>query len=260
VPASGQLTFTITVTTVHPGQVQPAGTIAILANGQDVSGPIPLFDDGPTAAGVEVTFRAPTTPRSDTIGAVYHGDANTNGSVSPTFIQTIAGPASTAPAPSQSVPQPASPAGPATTAGALTAMTRPILHALKRRGLAALDGARETLTARGPGTLTQRVYTPVEPKSTAAAKPRSVLIASGRHMFAGLGKGTLTLRLTAAGRRASRRATRIKLAIVTRFAPVGGVPVVAIKRLTIRSRAAARAADRRWTIGRIRAPARAGPK
>jgi hypothetical protein len=254
VAAGSRLTFTIEVATVSPGYVQPAGTVVILVNGQDVSGPIPLFDDGPTAAGVDVTFTVPTTPRSDMIGAVYQGDSNTSGSSSPTFVQTVT--AAAAPT-GQSPPPTVSPTIPTPPAGALTAMTAPLVRTLKRRGLTALDGAKEALTAAGPGTLTQRVYTPVEPGS---AKRRSVLIASGTRVYAGAGKGTLTLRLTAAGRRASRRAKRIKLVIVTRFAPATGAPVVAIRRLTVGPRAAATGAGGRRTGGRIRVASPMDPR
>jgi hypothetical protein len=134
-------------------------------------------------------------------------------------------------------------------------MTTPLTQALKRKGFAALNGATETLTATGPGTLTQRLYTPTAPRSAATSKRKPVLIASARRTFAAAGEGRLTLQMTTAGRRAIRRAKSLRLEIVTRFAPRSGTPLLAIARLTVDARAAklARATPRGgWTLTRIR--------
>jgi hypothetical protein len=257
VSPGGKVTFTVTVATIPPGAVQPAGTIAILVDGENVSGPVPLFDDGPTAAGVEITFTAPSAPRSDTIGAVYSGDWNTNPSSSRTFVQTVAAPAAaTTPTPTSAPSTRSNPTTAATTTAALSAMTAPLTQALKRKGFAALNGTTETLMAAGPGTLTQRLYTPTAPKSAATSKRKPVLIASGRHTFAAAGEGKLTLQMTAAGRRAIRHAKSLNVEIVTRFAAPTGAPLIAVKRLTVKAHTArpARAATRRgtWTLTRIR--------
>ena len=197
VTPGGTVTFTVTVTTIAPGDVQPTGTVAILVNGEDVSGPIPLFDEGPTAGAVAVTFNAPTTTRTDIIGAAYSGDASTNPSTSPTFAQTVAATALT-----PSAPSPSSRSNPpvATTVAALRAMTDPLVRAIRRKGFAAFNGSKETLAAAGPGTLTQHIYTSAAPRPARTSKAKPVLIASGTRTFAASGRGTLRLRLTAAGR------------------------------------------------------------
>jgi hypothetical protein len=135
-------------------------------------------------------------------------------------------------------------------------MTVPLTQALKRKGLAAPNGTKETLTAAAPGTLTQKIYTPAARKVALTSKTKSVLIASGRHTFAAAGKGTLRLRLTAAGRRTLRRAKSLRITIVTRFVPTAGTPVLAVKRLTVKTHAtrSARAlsAPGVWTVTRVR--------
>ena len=110
-------------------------------------------------------------------------------------------------------------------------MVAPLITALTRRGVAALNGTTETLTAAGPGTLTQSVDTPTTPPSLRAAakafqSKRPTLIASAKRNLAAAGRATLRLRTTSAGRRAIRRAESLKLAIVTTFAPRTGAPVV----------------------------------
>jgi hypothetical protein len=249
-PAAGgdDVTFTVFVNTTPPGGLRPTGPIAILADGQDVSGPIPLFPAGPTSAGVAVTFTAPQGPRSDDIGAVYRGDANTNPSSAPTFVQTITGPATatgstgtgTAPAPiappiAPPATNPVVPMGPgATTAQELRTMTASLVRALKRSGLTALTRTTETLATHGPGKLTQFVYTPAAPKTALAS--RNVLVASSSKTFKGAGTGKVKPRPTAAGRRLMRQTNRLRLAIVTRFAPPTGTPVVILDRLTAKYR------------------------
>lgn len=250
VSPGGTVTFTVTVATTPPGGVQPAGTITLLIDGEDVSGPVPLFDDGPTAAAVALTFTAPTAPSADTIGAVYSGDVDTNPSSSATFVQTIATPVSSAPRPVVAPPKAPGPRTAGTTTAALRAMAMRLTKALKHAGFAALRGVEETLTAAGPGTLTQRVYTPTAPTSAVAAKTRQpTLIAAGRHAFAKAGAGKLALRTTSAGRRAIRHARSLKIEIVTRFGGSGATPVVVVERLTVKRHGA--------TLARVAAPRRA---
>lgn len=244
VAPGGMVTFTIVVDTLAPGQVTPGGTIAILIDGKDVSGPIPLFEDGPTSGAIEVTFKAPTSPSTDTVVAVYHGDNDTNPSASPPLLQEVAGPVGAAapsppPASSGSSAQPSTTATPAATVPGLDAMTAPLVRSLKRRGLAAVAGVAESFRAPAPGVLSQRIYSPAAPVGALAARVRPVLLASARHVFAGAAKGTLRLRLTAAGRRAARRFASLRLEIVTRFAPSTGTPIVTVRRLTIKRRSAA---------------------
>jgi hypothetical protein len=260
VVAGGEVTFTVSVTTVAPGRVQPAGTIAIVIDGVDVSGPVPLFDDGPTASAVAVTFTAPTAPRTYAIQATYSGDEDTNTSSSPTFLQTVAALAGTG----QSGPTPAHPTAGAPTEATLGAMTAPLRRKLKRKGLAALKGAREVLTVNVPGTLKQTVYTPRAPRAALTSKAKAVLIASGKRKFAAAGTGTLRLRLTPAGRRTIRRAPRrtksTRVAIVTRFVPAIGPPVLVVQRLTGKPRsgrsARLAASHGGWQVAHLRGPAR----
>ena len=248
VAPGGEVTFTVVVKTTPPGGVPPTGSIAIVIDGQDVSGQVPLFDDGLATGVVAVTFTAPTTPQSASIAAVYSGDLDTNPSASPSFVQTVGSPPATSAAPIAPVAPasttPATTSAPGgTTTRALRAMVAPLITALTRRGLAALDRTTETLTAAGPGTLTQSVYTPTTPPSlrrTAAQalqRKRPTLIASAKRTLAAAGRASLRLRTTSAGRRAIRSAKSLKLAIVTTFTPKTGAPVVLVSRLNAKRRA-----------------------
>jgi hypothetical protein len=250
VQAGGRLTFDIYVLAVWPGYVQPAGTVAILLNGIDVSGPIPLFALDDVTAGVEVTTTAPAASGSGTIGALYSGDEDTNPSTSPTFTQVVSAPAGTSPTPTPTAAATPTPAAPgvigtdkppvATTRGALNAMTQPLLRALRRKGLNALPAVRQVLTVKAPGVLSQAVYTPAAPPGVAVARAKPVLIAKATHRFSAPGTGTLRLRVTAAGRRLARRAHAQKIEIVTQFTPTTGAPVTARTRLTVKPAHAAR--------------------
>ena len=84
--------------------------------------------------------------------------------------------------------------------------------------------------------LDQKVVTPTAPKSALkAAKPAP--IASATRKIAAAGPVTLKLKATAAGRRMLRRARSLKLAIVTRFTPATGRPVIIVSRLTVKAKA-----------------------
>jgi hypothetical protein len=142
-------------------------------------------------------------------------------------------------------------------------MTARLVTALKHRGLSALGRTTETLLASGPGTLTQQVYTPAAPKSALASKRKgqtAVLIASANHTFPAAGNGTLSLRLTTAGRHLVRAAKRVRIAIVTSFAPTSGTPVVTTERLDVRPRSAKQKARQgrlpptSWNTARVSRP------
>jgi hypothetical protein len=64
------------------------------------------------------------------------------------------------------------------------------------------------------------------------AKP--VLIASGRHTFHGAGRATITMKLTAAGRRLLRHAKRLGLTAKGTFTPAPDAPVRAARGFTLR--------------------------
>ena len=177
--------------------------------------------------------KAPVGPASATYSATYSGDDNTNPS-SASLVQQITGPP---------IPPPPPPKPPATmTATTLRQMTAGLRGTLRRRGLGGLGGATQTLATPVPGRLEQAVYTP-----SASARKRT-LLAKARRTFAAAGTGKLTLRLTAAGRRKLRTATRLKLAIVTRFTPQTGPPVTVVDRLTARKRSARAARALSWHV------------
>ena len=260
VSVGGTLSLTIVVSTAAPGDVAPGGTVGIVLNGLDVSGPIPLFDDTATASAVVV--RVPSEfvaqPGSATIAARYNGDSNTRPSQSDGFTQSVTGP-TPAPTPvptAQPTPAP-SPAPtaqptpkPPTTATALSAMTATLTRALARRGLSALTTTTQRLSVAGPGTLVQRVYSPAASASatTSAAKP--VLIANASRAFSAAGTGTIRLRLTASGRKAVRKGKALKIEIVSRFTNSSGADVTSSKKLTVKPHAKAAS----WAFARLVAP------
>jgi hypothetical protein len=63
---------------------------------------------------------------------------------------------------------------------------------------------------------------------------KRVLIASGRHRFGVAGTATIKVTLTAAGRRALRRAKRLRLTAKGTFTPAGAAPVTATRQFTLR--------------------------
>jgi hypothetical protein len=236
----GQLLTVDAIVDVTPlSTVDPAGTLQFTVDGTPIGDPLPL---GGGAIGWEITLLAPAAPGTYLIGAAYSGDIDTEPS-SGSAPLTITAP----PAPSPPITPPTPPAAqPITTPSAvppslavsrLNAMTSPLLAALRARGLAALASVVQTLTSPGPGVLDQKVYSPTAPRTArAAATKKSALIASGSHRFAAAGKGSLRLRLTAAGRKAARGGKSTKIAIVTRFTPTTGPAVVSTRRLTVKAR------------------------
>jgi hypothetical protein len=252
VPPGGEVTFTVRVNTVAPGAFPPLGTVAILIGGQTAADDVPLFPGDLSSSSVDVTFTAPTSPRQDTVGAVYAGDDNTNPSTAETFVQQVETPTPTATSTPTPSPTPTPVAAPR-RATSLQGFTRTLLSAVRRHGVAALTSVTERLTAAGPGVLQQQVFTPRAPRSALAARTRPLLLASGRRAFAAAGRGTLKLHLTAAGRRTIRRGRRVALEIVTRFTPRGGTAVVRVDRVSAQARAprvAARAGSH-WPSPRL---------
>jgi hypothetical protein len=241
----GTVTFDVTVASLAPGRVVPRGTIYIIIDGEDLSGPVPLFEDGPAQSNVEITFRAPTTPGDDTIAATYSGDADTNPSTSASYVQVVSAPpaahvsspaavVTATPPPAATVAPPPPP--PPATAAALEAMSAPLVRALKRKGITALRRERLPFTATAPGTLSLRVTS------------HSRLLASAGHAFSAPGASVVTLRLAAAGRRSLRHPRPMALTIVTRFVPTDGPPVNAISRLTTKAHGALSTATGRFLM------------
>jgi hypothetical protein len=246
VPAGGTLVLTVTVSVVPPGAVAPFGALQFLVDGAPLGGPIPLQG----ADGVELTVRVPNTPQTATIMVGYSGDANTNPSVD-SLVQAVV-PSAAAP-PATAPTTPATPASPAhVTARQLGALAGKLKRRLSRQGTAALQGARQNFDATTAGTLEQKVYSPNAPASAVAraGARKRVLIATGRHAFGAPSSAALRLKLTPAGRRAIKRQRSLKLAIVTRFTPATGKPVVDVTRLTApaRRRAKTSRTDRGWTL------------
>jgi hypothetical protein len=213
-----QIVFTVVVAIVEPGNVDPFGTLQATVNGEPSGDPFPLDGIGT----VTLTVRASTIARSDVIGVSYSGDDNTLPS-SASLTQVVGVPTTT------TNPQPKP--GATVTTTQLKRMTAPLVTRLKRRGVRALNGAKLTFSAPTAGTLQQTVRA-------------GALLASAKRTFTAAGRGTLTLRLTAAGRRQLRRTNGLKLTIVTTFTPRGGPPVRITERVTVRRSPRAAAAWR----------------
>ena len=159
-----------------------------------------------------------------TLTASYSGDLNSRPS-SASLVQVVAAAATPQPTPTPTTP--ATPRPTTSSKAQLTALGATLARAVGRGGLAALTRSRQTFNATEPGALVQSVTA------------KNVLLASARRTFAAAGKATFRLTPTAAGRRAMRRGSTLKLTIVSRFTPRGGTPVVVTKRLTVKRPAAA---------------------
>lgn len=111
-------------------------------------------------------------------------------------------------------------------------MTRGVRQKLKRHGLSGLQGVKERLKSPQPGRLTQTVV--MQSAQTATArKSRPVVLARGRCNFPKPGRRTMTLHLTAAGRRLSQTSQTLQLNIITRFARHKGTPIALAQSLTV---------------------------
>ena len=108
-------------------------------------------------------------------------------------------------------------------------------RALKARGFAALTGP-QVFTAPEPGTLTQRIFARRTGTEARVSAAKDVLIAAGRRAFPAAGRRTLRSELTATGRRMTKRAKKLKLRIVTRFAPRAGSVLTLTRRVTVKRR------------------------
>ena len=261
VATGGEVDFTVDVAVKEPGDVAPFGGLQFSIDGTPIGPPLPLMGYD----GLVVTFMAPDTPQTNTVRVAYSGDDNTNPSAA-SLAQVVVSPSGGPPTPPPSAPAaPATGSEPAvTTAADLHRMVATLLRRLRERGLAGLEGARQRFAAPTAGFLTQRIYSPAAPKRvTTSAGARNVLIASARRQFSRAGSQRLKLRLTAAGRRSIRRPARLRLAVVTRFTPAVGVPVIAVDRITVKRRASDRSTNgvaaegwtRRGGISRLATPA-----
>jgi hypothetical protein len=207
------LTVTVDVAVLEPGNVDLDGAVQMTVNGQPLGAPIDITG----FTGLMATVRAPGTPQTGTIVAQYLGGPNTNPS-SGSLQQTIAAAATAA----SSAALPPAVVVTVGTPQRLAAMTTALRRTLLARGLGALGSLTERFMAPNAGKLEQQIFTPSAPRTALAASTRAVRLATAVRTFAAAGAGTVRLTLTAAGRRAVHRARSLKLAIVTRFAPRGG--------------------------------------
>jgi hypothetical protein len=263
VAAGDTVTATVTVNVIPPGDVQPFGSLRFTIDGMPLDDPTPL--NGETAL---VATLIPSVPGTYTVGISYSGDADTNSS-SAAVDETVATPmppAAPVAAPPAVPPLNKPSVAPTLAASSLREMASTLTTALARRGFAALTTTVETLTAPVSGILQQRVYSPGAPRSATTAASRAtkpLLIASARHTFTAAGRGAVRLKLTSAGRKTTRHANSLKIAIVTRFSPSTGTAVVVVKRLTVKAKgkrsARTRVATRGdWRFVMIRARHRRG--
>jgi hypothetical protein len=66
------------------------------------------------------------------------------------------------------------------------------------------------------------------------AKPKPVLVASGKLTFSAAGTATVKLKLTAAGKVLLRHAKRLKLTAEGTFTPTGKTPITAFKTFVLK--------------------------
>jgi hypothetical protein len=220
--------------------ITPFGSVVFTVDGEPVTPPLALDEDGQVA----ISGGADLPAGVYLIGADYRDDTG----YPPDFIDSHATLTQRVVPTPTPTPVPATPQA-TTTAAQLSAMTATLVKALRKHGVRALTSTRQTLTPGGPGLLEQKVYFPRAPSLARKRTTKTALVASARRRFQAAGKGTLRLKLTAAGRRAIRRARRLELAIVTRFTPTAGNPVVITTRDTVRiKRPAARAKESRALV------------
>jgi len=222
----GTIAYAANVAVVAPGDVEPGGTLQFAIDGVPVGPGIPL---GGGVNGFSGSLTAPPGDRTYSVSVTYSGDDDTEPS-SASAAERVAAPTTTSTS-STSVST-----APTIRVSRLNAMVSILVAALRARGFSAFTSTVQSLTAPGPGVLEQKVYSPSAPKAAIAAAAKRVLVASGRHRFATAGRGKLRLKLSSAGRRLIRHARKLRLAIVTRFTPTGGTPVVTIQRLTVRAK------------------------
>ena len=252
--SGGMLDVHVTVANLS-SDVAPFGRVEFTVDGAALGPALSLDEDGRLA--VRVITDVP--PGTYTLRADYRDDEVV--ARAPSFVpssstvQVVVVPPPSPASGGQLSPPPLTPAAPPTartvTRSSLTAaVVVPFVRALKRRGFAALSGPGPTFDAPASGTLTQDVFARV-PGRAARSGRRLVRISTARLTFAAPGRKRLTLRLTLAGRRAVKQAKRLRLEIVTRYAPTGGAPVRLVKRLRVNRRgntAAASRDSRGWWI------------
>ena len=236
VVTGGQLAVTATVTNTLTG-VTPFGSVQFVIDGEFFGDPFELDENG------QIAFRliAAVPPADYLVTAHYADDIPPI----PYFLPSAG---------SQVVRVTAAAAGADHVRGPLRAGAGAGSADPHGGAQAGLDGARhgayqeaEGARVRGvdrapglhgarPWHTDQSVFAQGARSNASTARAKQTLIATGRRMFSAAGTGTLRPRLTAAGRRMTKRAKRLKLRIVTRFAPTTGSAVSSVQRATVKRR------------------------
>jgi hypothetical protein len=225
--AGGDLTITARVSNLDT-TVVPFGTVTFSFAPPvdlDENGDAVIEIDGGVPAGnyhIAAAYFDHTGAQPDFVGS----QAQLDGTVAPaaTPSPTLQPTPSTTPPTKQTITptaaKPVSRTDLATLAGAWSS-------ALRKRGLGAGAGHAQHVGASAPGTLTVRIA------SKRSGRARATVLASGRHVFAAPGSGTLKLGLTAAGKRAARAHRPLRIAVSVSFAPKSGMPVSVSKSLKV---------------------------
>jgi hypothetical protein len=226
--------------------VSPFGSVQFSVDGAPVGSPIGLDDNGQVGVGLLANVAA----GDYRVSASYYDDTAAIADFAPStasVLERVTESATTAPGATQTqVSATNRPVVEATvTKKDLVAFAKLLEQALRRRGFAALKGTGRLFRAAQPGMLSQRIYASVPTASVRGSGARRTLISAGQHFFPSIGSGRLQLRLTAAGKRAIRRASRLKIDVITRYAPAAGRSVSTTSHLRVKKRAAARGAATR---------------
>ena len=207
--------------------VIPVGSVQFLIDGALEGPPFGLEDDGRVVLQLDGAFPpgdySVTARYADTVPPRPYFLPSEASQVLHITAPPAAPPTTAPPIAPTGAPPPAMPESTAVSRADLRTFGSAMVMRLKRRGLPGLT-ARLPYMAPGPGTLTQRIF----------AGRR--LVAAGRRAFPAAGLGTLRMRLTPAGRRAVNRSKRVKLRIVTRFAPSSGIAASTTLRVTVKRR------------------------
>ena len=177
---------------------------------------------------------------TSTLGAhAYTVTATSSGGLSNTasITYTVA-----VPAPAGSTPGGGTTPGGTTTPGGGTAppsaaeiaaaLAKQLAPTGKAAGLATLvkTGAfTQSLTTLAGGTIVIRWYY-LPPGARLAAKPKPILVATGRQTLSAAGTVKIKIELTSAGKKRLKKAKRIKLTAQCTFTPTGGTPWSAPRR------------------------------
>ena len=123
-----------------------------------------------------------------------------------------------------------------------------VANALRSRGFAVLRGLIAALRGRGAWHAVGADHRAIPVFVRASFAVRRTVIATGRHAFSSPGSSQLRLRLTRAGKRLIRKASRLNVEIRIRFVPRSGSALSVVRRMKVTRRG-----DKRAHAGRDRA-------